>query len=245
MINKNKLDMNHNNINNIKENCVVKNGNMNYEMIKKCFDHEYCYDEVGKSLFMCELTIEMSKYTKQYEQNTIDITENIKDEFIEYEKQIKKQLIKEKKGNDEDDDLELLFGDMNPDQVVEALRKLKSGQVVQQLLEELRKEDETKKKTSNISKRMGIAKRMLEMEERGKQFPHLQVKGLNRMVRDGYLSDGVELAVGAEVKDAAVHVGKGIKSKSKKKHSDGRADEGIGFRPPFFTLQIDLVDLTK
>ena len=96
-----------------------------------------------------------------------------------------------------------------------------------------------------LGKHLGIIRRMKEMERASEIYPHLSTQGLNKMVSDGYLPNGIEYHAQAKIQDEATMIGRGIKAKVTKKRTPGKgSDTGVGYRAPFFVTFGDLVDLS-
>ena len=78
------------------------------------------------------------------------------------------------------------------------------------------------KASPSLGKHLGIIRRMKEMERASEIYTHLSTQGLNRMVRDGYLPNGIEYHGNAKIQDEATLIGRGTKSKVTKKRTPGK-----------------------
>jgi hypothetical protein len=148
---------------------------------------------------------------------------------------------------DGDEELEALLQDMDPDMRRRVLERLASAKsLVAKLAPDTRINVDAKNITPQLSRQMGVIRRMKEMEKAAEIYPHLSVEGLNKIVRDGSLPGGIEYHQAAKVQDEATLIGRGTKTKASRKRDASRApDAGIGHRAPFFVTLGDLVDLTK
>ena len=127
------------------------------------------------------------------------------------------------------------------------LGRVASAKALESAIDKDTKEANNKSKgaLTDVSRGLGIIRRMQEMERAAEIYPHMSTSGLNRMVRDGYLPHGIEYHARAKLQDEATLIGRGTKPKLRKKRTPGVASEsGFGYRAPFFVTFGDLVDLS-
>lgn len=97
-----------------------------------------------------------------------------------------------------------------------------------------------------VSKELGLVRRMKVMEELSEKFPHLSMESMNRMVREGDEPGGIELNGRSKPISAAAAVGKGTNAMVHKKRNKNKGDDpATGMRAPFHAVVIDLIDLTN
>jgi hypothetical protein len=147
-----------------------------------------------------------------------------------------------------DDDTHLMLEEMmeglTSEQRKQVLGKLKSAQSLGKLMD--KQEQDSKPAITKLGKEIGIQSRVQVMEEYCRKFPHLSMKKLNRMVSEGDIGNGIEMKEEARVRDAAFYMAKGTKVKTHKKRNKKKGDDaGQGYRPPFFMVELDLIDLTN
>jgi len=145
------------------------------------------------------------------------------------------------------DDVEEVFKDMLPEQRKVALNKIKSAHSLRSSFngKMMNWDVEGLKRSDRLSKELGIIRRMAVMEELSKQFPHLTMEAMNRMVREKDVPGGIEYRAESRLADEATLIAKGVKAKVHRKRDPTKTDPALGFRAPFFTVIVDLIDLTK
>jgi hypothetical protein len=99
---------------------------------------------------------------------------------------------------------------------------------------------------SQLREELGVTRRLMVMEELSKQFPHLTMESMNRMVVEGDIPNGIEYRSQAKPADEATMIAKATRTRIHRKRDPKRGDDpGLGHRPPFFCVMADLVDLTN
>jgi hypothetical protein len=158
--------------------------------------------------------------------------------------------------NDEDDDKDEketlidevmdLLNDMPTKLKEEYMSKLKSSSVLVNAMKDEIMKVKSNGKFKSLSDEMGTQKRLKEMELNAKKFPHLSTASLNRMVREGNISGGIEIEEKIVMDIENKLIGRATKSKVHKKRSKTKEeDAGLGRRAPFFVTMGDLIDLSN
>jgi len=145
----------------------------------------------------------------------------------------------------ETDVMEKILGKMTAEDRKSAMEKMKSAKSLAELLRQ-QNHEVTPKMEAELGKEIGLTARIKVMEEYCRKFPHLSMKKLNRMVAEGDIKNGIELKEEARVRDAAFYMAKGTKQRIHRKRSKTKGnDPGLGHRPPFFMIELDLIDLSN
>jgi hypothetical protein len=153
--------------------------------------------------------------------------------------------VNDKDDNDNNmDEVMDMLNDM-PDKLKEEyMSKSKSSSALVNAMKEEIKKIKSSGSTKSLSDEMGIQKRLKEMEWNAKKFPHLSTSSLNKMVRDGNISGGIELDEKIIMDVENKLIARATKSKVHKKRSKTKEeDKGLGRRAPFFITMGDLIDL--
>ena len=84
------------------------------------------------------------------------------------------------------------------------------------------------------------------MENAAEEYTHMSTAGLNKLLKEGYLPDGIEYYPKVKIEDDATQFGRATKEKVTKKRDPKKGDDaGLGTRAPFFVMLGDLVDLSE
>ena len=115
---------------------------------------------------------------------------------------LEEKLDEQLEGRESDDQMDNLLAGLGGELKARVLSRLASAKSVivalgnegkrYRFYPDDKSDDRGTKLTAGISRQMGIVRRMKTMERAAEIYPHLSTLPLNKMVRDGDISDGIE-----------------------------------------------------
>jgi hypothetical protein len=213
-------------------------------------------EEMNRSVMMCEIAKEeeaekkellmVSTRSKQPKKEQEEKSGKVKEKERQEDKATKEELKKECEEEDKrrEVEIELILKKMTDAERESVLRQVKSASSLKESIEE-RQNNLKVNGSDQLSKEIGVLKRIDKMKECFRKYPHLSSKKMNRMVKEGDLKGGIEVNEEAREKEEASYIAKGTKVGVHRKKKEEREDPGKGFRAPFFMVEMDLIDLTN